>query len=544
MAGFNDATGQAKLFWASRTSGQKGLLLAGAAATALMITMFARLMGAPDFKPLYTGLEPADAQTLTAQLDAQGITHEASADGKTISVPSDKLDAARLQTASQGTPHSGRMGFELFDKMSWGQTEFDEKVTYQRALEGELEKTIQTLDGVESARVHIVMPTQSVFEDQDRGAKASVILKLRRGALPKDAVVAISRLVSGAVDQLKPEDVSIVDADSDRSLGLTKDNKQDGETAETTLTQRLVSTLEPIAGQDKIRASVNVSYDEGSTEESQEKYDPTVSAVLTQTKSEDRSGTQANAVQPALATPAVPTPGTGGVPGASSNIPGKQGQPNPSTSQETHTSTSESEQYGVNKIETHTVVPAGRIQRVTAAILVDDAVVRSVVNGKETFKKVKRSQEELDKIQQLAQGVIGFDAKRGDTISVQNLSFDSPVTAADLPAPTWTVKAQKAVTDYSSLLRPASLLVLFMLAYLFVLRPIQKQALSPAQPHQVAQPVLEPPPGTNRLGGGFGGASLDTRGATQMKEQTIELIRQKPVNTARAVQAWLREEPS
>ena len=120
-----------------------------------------------------------DAQALAAQLDAQKIPHQISADGKTISVPADKLDEARMQTAAQGTLHSGHMGFELFDKMSWGQTEFSEKVTYQRGLEGELERTIETLNGVESARVHLVMPTDSVFLDRQREAKASVILKLR-----------------------------------------------------------------------------------------------------------------------------------------------------------------------------------------------------------------------------------------------------------------------------------------------------------------------------------------------------------------------------
>src|SRR6202012_3911769 len=113
------------------------------------VPSFVRLIGTPDYKPLFTGLEPSDAQTLSAQLDAEGIPHQASADGKTISVPADKLDAARLETASQGAPHSGRMGFELFDKMSWGQTEFDEKVPYQRALEGELEKSIGTLADAE-----------------------------------------------------------------------------------------------------------------------------------------------------------------------------------------------------------------------------------------------------------------------------------------------------------------------------------------------------------------------------------------------------------
>jgi flagellar M-ring protein FliF len=469
-------------------------------------------------------------------LDAQGIAHEASADGKSISVPADKLDAARLQTATQGAPHSGRMGFELFDKMSWGQTEFDEKVTYQRALEGELEKTIQTLGDVESARVHLVMPTDSVFMDHERGAKASVILKLRHSGLSKDAVVAISRLVSGAVDELKPEDVSIVDADSSRSLGLAHGAQEEGEATETNLTQRLISTLEPIVGQDKIRASVNVSYDQGTTEETAEKYDPTVSAVLSEQKTEDRAGGPAGSGAGA-------TGASCGVPGASSNIPSKTAQPQNNSAQNVQTSTTQSAQYGVNKVDTHTVVPAGRIQRVTAAILIDDAIIRSVVSGKETFKRVKRSPQELEQIQQLAEGVIGFDAKRGDTISVQDLAFDSPVSAVDLPAPNWTAKAQKAVTDYSSLLRPVSLLLLFLLAYLFVLRPIQKHALGPGQPYQATQPALESGTVVNRLAGGYGGGN-DTMGAKQLKDQTIELIRQKPANTARAVQAWLREEPS
>jgi flagellar M-ring protein FliF len=546
MAGFNDATEQARQFWASRNPGQKGLLLAGTAATVVLLTLFVRLIGAPDYKPLYTGLEAADAQTLTAQLDAQGIAHEASADGKTISVPADKLDAARLQTASQGAPHSGRMGFELFDKMSWGQTEFDEKVTYQRALEGELERTIQTLDDVESARVHLVMPSDSVFADQDHSAKASVILKLRHGSLSKDAVTAISRLVSGAVDELKPENVSIVDADSDRSLGQKSDTQGDGEVAESTLTARLISTLEPVVGVDKIRASVNVDYDQGTTEESQEKYDPTVSAVLSEQKTQDQSttGTGTAATQGASGLPAN-APGAGGVPGTTSNVPSKETKPASQPTQTSgQTSSSDNTQFGVNKTEIHTIEPAGKIQRVTAAILVDDAVVRSVVNGKETFKKYKRSQEELDKIQQLAEAAIGFDAKRGDTISVQDMSFDSPVVGMDTPAPNWTQKVQKAATDYSSLLRPVSLLVLFILAYLFVLRPIQKQALAPGQPYQAAQPALASPGTGNRMGAGSAEMIDETRRAKQLKDQTIEMIKQKPANTSKAMQTWLREEPS
>src|SRR6202789_1276006 len=290
MAGIDDITKQAQQFWAGRSKGQKTLLAVGVAASVLVVSLFAGLLGSPKYKPLYSGLEAADVQTLSAQLDAQGISHQTSADGKTISVPADKLDVARMQTASQGTPHSGRMGFELFDKMSWGQTEFDEKVTYQRALEGELEKTIDTLSDVKTARVPLVMPTDSIYENGQRAAKASVIVKLNRDSISKDAVQAIARLVSGAVDGLKPEDVAIIDADSDKSLNVSHDGPMSGEGLETSLTQRLMSALEPVVGVGNIRASVNVDYDQGSSEESQEKYDPTVSALLSDQKSEDQAG--------------------------------------------------------------------------------------------------------------------------------------------------------------------------------------------------------------------------------------------------------------
>lgn len=531
MAGMEDITKQAQQFWTSRSKRQKTLLAVGAAASVLVVSLFAGLLGSPDYKPLYSGLEAADVQTLSAQLDAQSIPHQTSADGKTISVAADKLDVARMQTASQGTPHSGRMGFELFDKMSWGQTEFDEKVTYQRALEGELEKTIQTLSDVKTARVHLVMPTDSIYENQERAAKASVIVKLNRDSISNEAVQAIARLVSGAVDGLKPEDVAIIDADSDRSLNVPKDGPMSGEGLETSLTQRLMSTLEPIVGAGNIRASVNVNYDQGSSEESQEKYDPAVSALLSDQKSQDQASGGATA---------------GGVPGVASNVPspkraqsaavnGPQGA--------TQVSTTENARYGVNRVVLHRVVPAGQLQRISAAILVDDAVVKNVAGGKVPFTRHARSQQTLIQIQQLAQAVIGFDAKRGDTISVQDMAFatDDDATVA---APGLAERVQKTVSDYASLLRPMSLLILFAMAYLFVLRPIQRQALGAgvAAVAVAEQHVLAVPPVAEQLALESKETADSTRRAGQLKEQAIEQIKLKPADTARALQAWLREE--
>ncbi len=532
MASFSDITKQAQQFWMGRSKQQKMLLVAGAAATVLLVALFAGLLGSPDYKPLYTGLEAADVQTLSAQLDAQGIPHQTGADGKSISVPADKLEVARMQTAAQGSPHSGRMGFELFDKMSWGQTEFDEKVTYQRALEGELERTIETLSDVKSARVHLVMPTDSIYENQQRDGKGSVILKLNGSNISKDAVLAIARLVAGAVDGLKPEDVCIIDADSDRSLNLPHDGPNGGEGLEASLTQRLVSTLEPVVGVGDIRASVNVDYDQTSSEESQEKYDPTVSALLSDQKSVDQAGSGA---------------ATGGIPGTASNVPSPkraQSATGTATSPQggTQLSTTENARYGVNRLVTHRVVPAGQLQRVSAAILVDDAVVKTVRGGKVTFARRARTQAELNQIQQLAQAVIGFDAKRGDTISVQDMPFATDPDVGTLPAPGLAERVQKTVADYSNLLRPASLLLLFLMAYLFVLRPIQKQALGAGVTLAIEQPALARPATSEQLALTAAETSQVTHRAGQLKEQTIDLIKQKPVDTARAVQAWLREE--
>ena len=416
------------------------------------------------------------------------------------------------------------MGFELFDKSSWGQTEFDEKVTYQRALEGELGRSIQTLSNVESARVHLVMPTDSVFLDQQQEAKASVILTLKSGTLTKEEALAIVRLVAGAVGQLKPEEVAIIDADSGRSLSGGQE-AMDSRSGDSDLTARLISTLEPVAGIGKIRASVNVAYDQGTIDENEEKYDPDVSAVL----SDQKTDSQTQGAE-------IPS----GVPGTTSNVPSAATSKPPATPATQH-STTENQQFGVNRTVVHTVTPAGRVQRISAAILVDDAVDRSVVNGAQHFTRRKRSPHEMEQIKSLAETVIGFDEKRGDAISVENISFDSDQAGLDMPRPTLLQQTQKAVTDYSSVLRLLILVGLFLLTYFLIIRPVQKRVLSSAAAVAAAPRLLAvenaealPAPTTE----------IHTQRAAQLKKQALEALRQNPLQTTRAVQAWLREENS
>jgi flagellar M-ring protein FliF len=522
----SQAMERARQFWAGRTSRQRIYLIAGLALTLAVIGLLAALISSPDMKTLMTGLEPADAQSVSAQLAAKKIPYVIAPDGTSISVPADQLDAARVEVASHDQPSHGRIGYEIFDKASWGQTEFDEKVNYQRALEGELERTIQTMSSVKSARVHLVMATGSVFLDRDRGAKASVTLRLKHGALSREELEAISRLVAGAVDELKPSDVNIIDADSNRSLGIASGQEAQSDSTERELAARLVATLSPIVGVDHMHASVNVEYETGSSEENQEKYDPAVSVPLNMQTSEERT---------------LDSAAVGGVPGTSSNVPSATPPPAGATpgADAGQSSKTQSATYGVNKISRHIVEPAGRIRRLTAAVLVDDLVERKQEKGKWVETSRKRSPDDLRLIASLAQAAIGYNSERGDVVTIQNLAFAHDAEPAEVP-PSALGKVQKTLEQYESMLRYGGLLLLFGLVYLLMIRPIQKKAL--ASPLAVlSDPMLLPEPEeseANTLKDPLVTAAL--RAAT-LKKQLTAFVAAEPENSTTAVRAWLKD---
>ncbi|MDQ2926142.1 MAG: flagellar M-ring protein FliF [Acidobacteriota bacterium] len=516
------ALDRVKIFWATRNSSQRLYLGIGAAITLAAAALFAQTIASPDYKPLISGLEPADAQTLSAQLSAKKIPFIVAPDGTSISVPAGQIDAARLEVSSHDSPHSGRMGFEIFDKVSWGQTEFDEKVNYQRALEGELERTIQTMSNIKSARVHLVMATDSVFMDRERGAKASVTLRLRRGSLSREELSAITHLVAGAVDELKPGDVAIVDADSNHSLAASSSSTGSNDEVEQGLTRRLVATLAPVVGAEGIHATVNVEYETGSSEESQEKYDPAVSVPLNMQRSEENTAAGA---------------AIGGVPGTSSNVAKAKPAIAPSPKDPGQSSKTEAATYGVNRTTRHVIEPAGRIRRLTAAVLVDDAIERKQEKGKwvETYKK--RSPEDLKLITELAQAAIGFSTVRGDLISVQNLTFDH-AASVDAPAVTFVEKARKGFDDYAAFVRYAALFALFALVYMLMIRPIQKRAL--AAPDAALLASLSPARLTADNDAPDSASSLAQR-SLALKKQLTDFIQTEPETSTVAVRAWLRE---
>jgi len=548
---------QATDFVTGLTVKQRAMLIGASLFTVAILAVFVHFISTPDYKPLMTGMESADAEALGAKLAAKNIQYEISSDGKTVSVPSDKVDASRMEIASDGMPRSGRLGFELFDKLNWGQTEFDEKVNYQRALEGELERSIQTLKDVDSVRVHLVMPTDSVFLDRQRNAKASVVLRLKSGHLSEQTQMGIARLVAGAVDELSPDNVTVIDADTNRPLGVGRhDPFSVSGSLEDELSAQLLQTLEPVVGQQHVRARVNVEYDSSTSEENDETYDPKSAVAVSEQKSEEQVG---GALM-------------GGVPGTSSNVPGGNSTVSTATDANGKSSTktaandsakqateatrvvndvgdgtqiskSESSTFAVNKVVRHTLQPAGRIRRITAALLVDDATDVKEENGKKQETRRKRTPDELQQIQELAKAAIGIDTTRGDILTIENLSFDqSPVEAP--VKPNVMQKVRVTLEDWSSLVRYAALILLFLLAYALLLRPVKKQLLTTFRELPAAVASKKTPVAGVDLAPGQEMASLppDQQRSVNLKKQLLEKVDSEPVATSRLIQAWIHEE--
>lgn len=555
MPSLNQVQKQATDFVSGLSVKQRGVLIGATVVTVAVLALFAHMISTPDYKPLVTGMEVSDAQALGAQLAAKNIQYQISADGKTVSVPSDKVDSSRMELATDGMPRSGRLGFELFDKLNWGQTEFDEKVNYQRALEGELERSIQTLRDVDSVRVHLVLPTDSVFLDRERKAKASVILKPRGSRLSDETQMAIARLVAGAVDKLSPEDVTVVDAETNRPLGLPRrDSFSPDGGLEQVLSAQLVQTLEPVVGPQHVRARVNVEYDPSTTEENAETYDPKSAVAVSEQKSEEQVGGMLD----------------GGVPGTSSNVPGGGADDSKPTANGvkpatgsgdskaaadvrtrtivdggdgTQISKSESNTYAVNKVVRHTLQPAGRIRRITAALLVDDALEVKQENGKRQENRRKRTPDELKQIEDLAKAAIGVDATRGDVLTVQNLSFDqSPVEAPTKP--TIMQKVRVTLDDWSSPVRYAAIILLFLLAYALLLRPLKKQLMTTFRELPAALSAKNQPAPLADLEPGQNPSTLPApqQRALSLKKQLLEKVTDEPLAASKLIQAWIHEE--
>lgn len=446
----------------------------------------------------------------------------------------------RLETAAGGLPRSARLGFEIFDTPNWAGSDFTEKVNYQRALEGELERTLSTLSEVQGVRVHLVMPQESLFTEQEHEAKASVIVKTRGGRLSEQAQLAIPQLVASAVDRLKPENVTVIDADTNTPM---LHGREGGRTyaPDEELAKTLVHTLEPVVGADHVRASVHVEYDLGTSEDTQETYDPKTPTALSQEHSEEESVGEAPAGVPGTASN---VPATTAAPAAgATTTPPVPAAPAIAASAEHSSSKSDSTTYAVSKSLHRSVEPAGRIRRIAAAVLVDDAVEWSQQGGKRTSTRRKRTPDEMKIIDQLARAAIGVDTQRGDVLAVENLSFEE--VPADIPPPPTKVEHWRSLLQsWSWMLRYVGLAALFAVVYFLILRPVKKQALTAFRelPGKVAK-SFAPAAGAGGLNPEESGlAQPQGQRAKDLKKLLTDKVKAEPAAASRLVESWVRED--
>ncbi|HET8548861.1 MAG TPA: flagellar basal-body MS-ring/collar protein FliF [Bryobacteraceae bacterium] len=410
---------------------QKVTIGFAAVAAIMVITGLARWNRERDFKPLYSGLANEDAGAVVGRLKETGIEYRVSDGGASILVPSAKVAEVRLQMAAAGLPRSGRIGFELFDKTSFGATDFAEQVNYHRALEGELERSIMSLAEVERARVHVTFAKDSLFLEQRQPAKASVMVRLRPGArLSPQNVLAVTHLVASAVEGLTPETVSLVDMNgtllnrprrtgaadtlhgSDSALEYRQQIEKD-------LIAKIGTTLEPVLGSEKFRTGVSVECDFSSGEQSEESFDPSRSVMVTSQKTEDISA----------------GPATAGVPGTASNLPRP---PARSSSGYGTTRRTENISYQSSRVVRRVTLPQGGVKRISVAVLVDYAVRWQGMGNNARRVVEPPSPERLKVIRELVAATAGLHAERGDQLIVESLPFETTLTPgrmSDAPAP-------------------------------------------------------------------------------------------------------------
>ncbi len=364
---------------------------------------------------LFENLKPKDAALIVQYLNKKDIPYTIPQSG-IIEVPSNMVQKARLEVAAQGLPKSSIVGFELFDKNSFGATDFEQKIKYLRALEGELEKTIDSINAVEDSKVNIAIPKQSIFVSRQTPPTASVLITLKPNMILNPMQIqGIKNLIAAAVPRLKPSNVKIVDqfgnplGENDeltKTNNLLKTEMIYKRRMEKQLEDNIVSILAPIVGgRNKVVAKVNIDYDFSQVKSKATIYDPNNVVRSEQTIDESKIGIKPKQV--------------GGVPGAVSNIGPVQGLKNSQTT-EKYTKSEDTTNYEISTTIKNIIEPLAKIKRITAAVVVDGHYEKNK-NGK--IKFVPLSKLEIANIENLVKNTIGFDPKRGDSVSVTSFQF-------------------------------------------------------------------------------------------------------------------------
>ncbi|HUD89933.1 MAG TPA: flagellar basal-body MS-ring/collar protein FliF [Xanthobacteraceae bacterium] len=530
------------------------------AVTIALVGFFAFLImrvTAPQMTPLFTDLPFDDSAAIVKELDREGVPYELRDDGNIVLVPKDRVARLRMSFAESGLPKGGGVGYEIFDKSdALGTTSFVQNINNVRALEGELSRTIRSLDRVQDARVHLVMPDRPLFSRDKVDATASIVLKVR-GTLEPAQVRAIRHLVATAVTGLRPERVSIVDEQGQLLADGAGDNADGSDVSsderQATFEKRLRGQIEgivsSIVGPGHARVQVTADFDFNRVTQTSDKYDPEGRVVRSsQTREETSASNDGHENQVTVG----------------NEIPGGAQRPAADTATARGDESKKSEEivnYEISKTTKTEIIEGGRVNRISVAVLVDGTYGK---NDKGDLTYQPRSKEEIDQIAALVRSAIGFDQKRGDQVEVVNLRFaDTPSTP--IAAPSGWLPAFQFTKD--DIMRAIEMVVMGLLGFvvlLMVVRPLVRRILAPderglaalppgaaaveglppdvalaaAMPLESGEPIKTEPSQTSKM---IDLAQVQGQVHAQSVQKVGEIADKNPRETVSIIRQWLHE---
>lgn len=510
-------------------------------------------MTRPTYAPLYVDMDTEAAGQMIERVKALKVPYRLDDGGRTLRVPAEQVDELRLQLSTQGLPASGHLGWEIFDRMQFGATDFLEQTNYQRALEGEISRALGKLNEIAYAEVHLAMPKESVFGDP-RPAKASVLLKLRgQRGLSSGTVAGITNMVAASVPSLRAEDVVIMDS---RGTPLARPNQDRDDVSgaelerqqriEKELAERVVAMLNPVVGgPERVRATVTVALNRRTREETEEIFDKEP-VIRSSSKTSDVSQGGSTPTPVAGTRANLPTPP--GQPGAPAAAPATQLASGPSSQR-----TSDTINNDISKKTSRTIMPAGEIARVSVSVVVDDAIQTTTgQDGTVQTKRVPRTPQELEQLKKIVSTAVGFTADRGDEITLEHHSFyEAPVEQV---APvTMVQRVQQYTPQIWEGARILMIGIVALVALLFVIRPLMSGGgLVPALPAgsaPVAALAAGPAPKTvadlqSELEAQMeaeANQNAEPRRLPVLTKRATALSQKEPENVAKLLRSWISE---
>jgi flagellar M-ring protein FliF len=523
-------------------------LMAMVAVTAALIGFFAFVImrvTTPQMTTLFTDLSLEDSSAVIKDLERQAIPFEIRNDGAIIMVPKDKVTRLRMKLAEGGLPKGGGVGYEIFDKSdALGTTSFVQNINHLRALEGELARTIRAIDRVQAARVHLVLPERPLFARETPEPSASIVVRVR-GSLEPQQIRAIRHLVASAVNGLKPQRVSIVD-EAGQLLADGAGGEQDNTVAderrgafEKRLRNEVEGIVSSVVGSGRARVQLSADFDYNKITQTSDKFDPEGRVLRSSQTREESSATAENNGQVTVG----------------NELPGNQGNATTPVARDQSKKTEETNNYEISRTTKTEVTEAGRVNRISVAVLVDGSYVK---NDKGEMVYQDRSKEQLDRIATLVRSAIGFDQKRGDQVEVVNLRFAEAPIVAPLAEPTGLLGMLQFTKDDVMYVIELGVMMLLGLVVLFmVIRPLVKRIIAdevaamPASEGAVAaitdgsgaQATVGSSlvPGINNTAQLIDVAQVQGQVHAQSVHRVGELAERNPNETAAIIRQWLSE---